>query len=67
VAVDATGLAQGAVSTFFVRRIHHHGQKLLPSLEHVNRARWLLVAALNYTDSTVQGDDVLLRYHGSRF
>jgi Transposase domain (DUF772) len=27
VAVDATGLAQGAVSTFFVRRMHHHGQK----------------------------------------
>ena len=30
VAVDATGLVQGAVSTFFVRRIHHHGQKPLP-------------------------------------
>ena len=29
VAVDATGLAQGAVSTFFVRRMHHHGQKPL--------------------------------------
>jgi Transposase domain (DUF772) len=30
VAVDATGLAQGAVSTFFVRRMHHHGQKPTP-------------------------------------
>ncbi len=30
VAADATGLAQGAVSTFFVRRLHHHGQKPLP-------------------------------------
>jgi hypothetical protein len=30
VAVDATGLAQGAVSTFFVRRMPHHGQKPLP-------------------------------------
>ena len=30
VAVDATGLAPGAVSTFFVRRMHPHGQKLLP-------------------------------------
>ncbi|HKM66527.1 MAG TPA: transposase [Candidatus Acidoferrum sp.] len=30
VAADATGLAQGAVSTFFVRRMHHHGQKPLP-------------------------------------
>jgi hypothetical protein len=30
VAVDATGLAQGAVSTFFVRRLHPHGQKPLP-------------------------------------
>jgi hypothetical protein len=29
-AVDATGLAQGAVSTFFVRRLHHHGQKPCP-------------------------------------
>ena len=24
VAVDATGLSQGAISTFFVRRMHHH-------------------------------------------
>ncbi len=30
VAVDATGLASGAVSTFFVRRLHHHGQRPLP-------------------------------------
>src|ERR1700747_571913 len=30
VAVDATGLAQGAVSTFFVRRRHRHGPKPLP-------------------------------------
>jgi hypothetical protein len=29
VAVDATGLAQGAVSTYCVRRLHHHGQKAL--------------------------------------
>jgi hypothetical protein len=27
VAVDVTGLAQGVVSTFFVRRMHCHGQK----------------------------------------
>jgi hypothetical protein len=30
VAVDATGLVSGAVSTFFVRCLHHHGQKPLP-------------------------------------
>ena len=30
VAVDATGLALGAVSTFFIRRLHHHGQEPLP-------------------------------------
>jgi len=30
VAVDATGLASGAASNFFVRRLHHHGQKALP-------------------------------------
>ncbi len=30
VGVDATGLAQGAVSTFFVRRQYHHTQQPLP-------------------------------------
>ena len=30
VAVDATGLAQGAVSTFFVRRMYHHTGQPLP-------------------------------------
>jgi IS5 family transposase len=30
VAVDATGLAQGAVSTFFVRRMYHHTNHPLP-------------------------------------
>jgi Transposase DDE domain len=30
VTVDATGLAQSAVSTFFVRRIYHHIQQPLP-------------------------------------
>jgi hypothetical protein len=30
VAVDATGLAQGAVSTFFVRRMYHHTNRPLP-------------------------------------
>ena len=29
-AVDASGLASGAVSPFLVRRLHHHGQKPLP-------------------------------------
>ena len=29
-AVGETGLAQGAVSTFFVRRMHPYGQKPLP-------------------------------------
>ena len=29
-AVDATGLAQGAVSTFFVRRLYHHTGQPLP-------------------------------------
>lgn len=28
--VNATGLLQEAVSTFFVRRMHHHGQQPLP-------------------------------------
>jgi len=30
VAVDATGLAQGAVSTFFVRRMYHHTSNRCP-------------------------------------
>jgi hypothetical protein len=44
VAVDATGLAQGAVSTFFVRRLHHHGQKLLPWRHWL---KWVVVVDLD--------------------
>src|ERR1700675_1143946 len=43
VAVDATGLAQGAVSTFFVRRMHHHGQKPLPWKHWL---KWVVVVVL---------------------
>jgi len=42
--VDATGLAQGAVSTFFVRRMHHRGQKPLPWRHWL---KWLVVADLD--------------------
>ena len=45
VAVDATGLAQGAVSTFFVRRMHHHGQKPLPWRHWL---KWVIVADLDH-------------------
>ncbi len=44
VGVDATGLAQGAVSTFFVRRMHHHGQKPLPWRHWL---KWMVVADLD--------------------
>jgi hypothetical protein len=44
VAVDATGLAQGAVSTFFVRRMHHHGQKRLPWRHWL---KWVVAADLD--------------------
>jgi hypothetical protein len=44
VAVDATGSAQGAVSTFFVRRMHHHGQKPLPWKHWL---KWVVVADLD--------------------
>jgi len=44
VAVDATGLAQGAVSTYFVRRLHHHGPKPLPWRHWL---KWLVVADLD--------------------
>src|SRR5713101_4344990 len=45
VAVDATGLAQGAVSTFFVRRLHHHGQKPLPWRHWL---KWVVVVDLDH-------------------
>lgn len=41
VAVDATGLAQGAVSTYFVRRQYHHTQQPLPWRHWL---KWLVVA-----------------------
>jgi hypothetical protein len=44
VAVDATGLAQGAVNTFFVRRLHHHGQK--PRI-WIYWLKWVVVADLD--------------------
>ena len=44
VAVDATGLAQGAVSTFFVRRLLHHGPKQLPWRHWL---KWVVVADLD--------------------
>ena len=44
VAVDATGLAQGAISTFFVRRLHPHGQKPLPWRHWL---KWVVVADLD--------------------
>ncbi len=40
VAVDATGLSSGAVSTFFVRRMHHHTHKPLPWRHWL---KWLVV------------------------
>ncbi len=43
VAIDATGLAQGAVSTFFVRRMYHHTQQPLPWRHWL---KWLAVVDL---------------------
>jgi len=37
-------LAQGAVSTFYVRRMHHHGQKLLQWRRWL---KWVVVVDLN--------------------
>lgn len=45
VAVDATGLAQEAVSTFFVRRMHYHGQKALPWRHWL---KWVVEADLDH-------------------
>jgi Transposase DDE domain/Transposase domain (DUF772) len=44
VAVDATGLSQGAVSTFFVRRMHHHTKKPLPWRHWL---KWVVVVDLD--------------------
>jgi hypothetical protein len=44
VAVDATGLASGAVSTFFVRRLHDHGQRPLPWRYWL---KWIVVVDLD--------------------
>ena len=44
VAVDATGLAQGAVSTFFVRRMHPHTHKPMPWRHWL---KWLVVVDLD--------------------
>ncbi len=44
VAVDATGLAQGAIRTFFVRRQYHHPQRPLPWRHWL---KWLAVVDLD--------------------
>ncbi len=44
VAVDATGLAPGAVSTYFVRRQHHHRSQPLPWRHWL---KWIVVADLD--------------------
>jgi hypothetical protein len=44
VAVDATGLSPGAISTFFVRRMHHHTQQPMPWRKWL---KWLVVVDLD--------------------
>ena len=43
-AIDGTGLSGGAISTFFVRRMHHHRKKPLPWRHWL---KWLVVADLD--------------------
>lgn len=43
VAVDATGLSPGAISTFFVRRMYHHNQQPMPWRHWL---KWLVVVDL---------------------
>ena len=43
VAVDATGLSPGAISTFFVRRMYHHSQQPMPWRHWL---KWLIVVDL---------------------
>ena len=44
VAVDATGLSPGAISTFFVRRMYHHTQQPMPWRHWL---KWLVVVDLH--------------------
>lgn len=44
VAVDATGLSPGAISTFFVRRMYHHNQQPMPWRHWL---KWLVVVDLH--------------------
>ena len=61
VAVDATGLSQGAISTFFVRRMHHHTQQPMPWrrwlkwLVAVDVQRQLLLAQMAHSGPTNDG------------
>jgi hypothetical protein len=57
VAVDATGLAQGAVSTFFVRRMHHHGQKPLAGGPGFRSLRRIAITSYYVGKSPVSYDD----------
>jgi DDE family transposase len=44
VAVDATGLSPGAISTFFVRRMYHHNQQPMPWRHWL---KWLVAVDLD--------------------
>ena len=44
VAVDATGLSPGAISTFFVRRLYHHNQQPMPWRHWL---KWLVAVDLD--------------------
>lgn len=52
VAVDATGLAQGAISTFFVRRQYHHTQQPLPWRQWL---KWLVAVDVDRQLILAQG------------
>ena len=52
VAIDATGLAQGAISTFFVRRMYHHTQQPLPWRHWL---KWLAVVDVDRQVILAQG------------
>jgi len=58
VAVGATGLSQGAIGTFFVRRMHHHTQQPMPWrrwlrwLVAVDVQRQLLLAQMAHSGPT---------------
>jgi hypothetical protein len=63
VAVDATGLAPGAISTFYVRRTHNRGDE--PMLWPRRWLKWLVVVVTDRQMMLAQDEACSGPYNGS--